>query len=99
MLKRILYFAKNKFVIASVAFLIWMLFFDSNDFSSQLRYRAQRENLEVEKVFYKEEIEKIEKQLEELNSNPQMLEKFARERYLMKKANEDLYIIVEQDQQ
>lgn len=74
-------------------------FFDSNDFSSQLRYRAQRENLEVEKVFYKEEIEKIEKQLEELNSNPQMLEKFARERYLMKKANEDLYIIVEQDQQ
>lgn len=98
MLQRVLIIIKNKFAIASLAFIVWMLFFDRNDLSSQMQYTKQRKNLEAEKEFYEKEIEKVETSLEELNSNPKMLEKFAREKYLMKKENEDIYIIVEEEE-
>lgn len=95
MFKRIFTILKNKVVIASVAFIAWMLFFDRNDLSSQLNYVNQRENLRKEKIFYEKEISEIENGLQELSSDPKKLEKFAREKYLMKKENEDLYIIVD----
>lgn len=97
MLQRVLHLAKNKFLIASIAFIVWMLFFDRNDLTSQLHYKKQRTNLEKQKDFYNREIAEIEKNLEELSSDPIKLEKFAREKYLMKKENEDLFIIVEED--
>lgn len=96
MLKRVLFIIKNKFTIASLAFVVWMLFFDQNDLSSQMHYSKQRKNLEAEKDFYEKEISKVEKSLEELSSDLKKLEKFAREKYLMKKDNEDLYVIVEE---
>lgn len=95
MLKRVLFIVKNKFIIASLAFIVWMLFFDRNDLSSQMQYTKQRKNLEAEKVFYEKEISEVEKNLEELNSDPRKLQKFAREKYLMKKDNEDIYVIIE----
>lgn len=95
MVKRILFFAKNKFVIASAAFIIWMLFFDRNDLSLQMQFGKQKKELQAEKEFYEKEIAKIEKNLEELNSDQKKLEKFARENYLMKKENEDVYVIIE----
>ncbi len=97
MLKRVLFIVKNKFAITSLAFIVWMLFFDRNDLSSQMHYTKQRKNLEAEKQFYEKEISKVEESLEELSSDPKKLEKFAREKYLMKKENEDIYIIVEDD--
>jgi cell division protein FtsB len=97
MLKRVLFIVKNKFAIASLAFIVWMLFFDRNDLSSQMQYTKQKKNLEAEKEFYEKEILKVEKNLEELSSDPKKLEKFAREKYLMKKENEDIYILVEDD--
>jgi cell division protein FtsB len=97
MLKRGLFIVKNKFAIASLAFIVWMLFFDRNDLSSQMQYTKQKKNLEAEKEFYEKEILKVEKNLEELSSDPKKLEKFAREKYLMKKENEDIYILVEDD--
>lgn|SRR5690606_39373287 len=97
MLKRVLFIVKNKFAIASLAFIVWMLFFDRNDLSSQMQYTKQKKNLEAEKEFYEKEILKVEKSLEELSSDPKKLEKFAREKYLMKKENEDIYILVEDD--
>lgn len=97
MLKRVLILVKNKFLIASFAFIVWMLFFDRNDLTSQLHYKKQRDNLEKEKNFYEKEIAEVEKNLEELSSDPIKLEKFAREKYLMKKENEDLFIIIEEE--
>lgn len=96
MLKRVLYIIKNKFTIASLAFIIWMLFFDRNDLTSQMHFSKQRSDLKNEKAFFEKEIERVEKGLEELSSDPQKLQKFAREKYLMKKENEDLFIIVEE---
>lgn len=97
MLKRVLFIVKNKFAITSLAFIVWMLFFDRNDLSSQMQYTKQKKSLEAEKEFYEKEILKVEKNLEELSSDPKKLEKFARENYLMKKDNEDIYILVEDD--
>lgn len=95
MFNRIFSILKNKVTLALIAFIVWMLFFDRNDLSSQLNYINQRDNLKKEKVFYEKEILDIEKNLQELSSDPKMLEKFAREKYLMKKEDEDLYIIVD----
>ena len=53
--------------------------------------------LEEEKSFYQEELKVIQADLEELESNPESLEKFAREKYLMKKDNEELFVIVEEE--
>jgi len=71
-----------------------MLFFDRNDISSQYHYRSNLSELQKEKEFYLEETEKVKKDLEELTTDPKKLQKFAREKYYMKKDNEDVYVII-----
>ena len=93
-MKRLVYLVKNKFFLISLAFLFWMVFFDKNDLFSQYQYHQQVKKLKQERDFYKTETAKVAKDLDELTSNPQKLEKFAREKYLMKKANEDVFVIV-----
>lgn len=93
MVKNIFDLAKNKFVIATIAFLVWMLFFDRNDIASQYKYQSYLKNLKEEKEFYIKETATVKKDLEELTSNPARLQKFAREKYMMKKDNEDIFII------
>ncbi len=85
---------KNKYFLATIAFLVWMLFFDRNDIMSQYEYRTQLNQLEQEKEFYTKEIQQVTTDLQELSSNRAKLEKFAREKYHMKKDNEDVYVIV-----
>jgi len=92
---RILDLIRNKYLIAFVAFLTWMLFFDRNDLISQYEYRSQLNKLEAEKAFYTLESAKAVKDLNELTTNQSKLEKFAREKYLMKKENEDVFVIIE----
>ncbi|TXI15127.1 MAG: septum formation initiator family protein [Pedobacter sp.] len=93
-MNRVVVILKNKYIISSTFFVLWMLFFDRNDLMSQYQYWNQLKKLEAEKSFYTKEIKTIKKDLNELNTNPIMLEKFAREKYLMKKENEDLFVIV-----
>lgn len=69
---------------------------DSNDIFSQFKLRSKLTELEKQKEFYLERKEKIQEDREELLSNYEMLEKFARERYLMKRKTEDLYVVVEE---
>ena len=95
-LKRLIDLFKNKFFIITVAFIVWMLFFDKNDLVSQYEYHQQVNNLKHERDFYKSETEKVSKDLDELTSDPEKLEKFAREKYLMKKENEDVFVIVKE---
>ncbi len=95
-IQRLIDLFKNKYFIVTVAFIVWMLFFDKNDLVSQVEYRQQVNTLKEERDFYTKETEKVSKDLDELTSNPQKLEKFAREKYLMKKENEDVFVIVKE---
>jgi cell division protein FtsB len=94
-MKRLFNLFRNKYFLVSMAFLVWMIFFDKNDLFSQYQYHQQVSKLKQERDFYLKETTKVRKDLDELTSNPQMLEKFAREKYLMKKDNEDVFVIVQ----
>lgn len=89
-------YSKNFYVLFTLFFIIWMVFIDSNDVVSQFKLRAKLKELENQKEFYLERKEKIKADREELMSNYELLEKFARERYYMKKKTEDLYVVVEE---
>lgn len=90
-------FIKNKYALTAIVFLVWITFFDQNKLLTQFQYRMELNKLEEEKEFYQDEIKIIQEDLKELKTNPQTLEKFAREKYLMKKDNEELFVIVEED--
>lgn len=85
---------KNKYVLTTAAFAVWLCFFDDRDLiTTQFRQPAELRRLEKSRDWYQEEIRKLQQELAELRSNPRMLEKYARERYRMKRDDEDLFII------
>ena len=84
---------KSKYLIAGTAFVIWMLFFDRNDVSLQLKRINELNKLQQSEENMNRQIANTKKELELLKTNPSTLEKYAREKYMMKKDNEDLYII------
>ena len=86
---------KNKYFIAAAIFLAVMLFFDKNDVFTQSSRGRQLRELEESKNYYSDRISTERKELEQLKSNPATVEKYAREKYLMKRDNEDLFIIPE----
>jgi len=92
--QRILPVLKNKYVFTTLIFIVWLAFFDKNDFISEYTYRQQLKNLKKDKQFYLDEIKENKEKLNELMSSPANLEKFAREKYLMKKDDEDVFVIV-----
>jgi cell division protein FtsB len=85
----------NKFVIATVSFIVWMLFLDVNSYLIHSELNQEVESLQESIDYYKKEITKDKKQLEELTSDPEKLEKFAREQYWMKKRGEEIYLVSE----
>jgi cell division protein DivIC len=96
MLSRIPSFLKNRYLLAGVGFLIWILFFDSRDLiTSHFRERHELLKLEESKKYYEKQIALTKRELEQLKSNPAVLERYAREKFLMKKENEDLFRIRE----
>lgn len=86
---------RNKYLIALGVFGAIMLFFDKNDVFTQSARKRQLRDLQESKQYYTERIATERKELEELKSDPGTLEKYAREKYLMKRDNEDLFIISE----
>lgn len=88
---------KNFYFATGFVFLIWMLFFDANDLISQYKITSKLNELIDEKEYYTKKREQVKKDRQELLGDKAMLEKFARERYLMKRKYEDLFIIVEKD--
>ncbi len=85
----------NKYFISFSAFLAIMFFFDKNDVLTQIERRKELRELRESKVWYSTQIATETKELEGLKTNPATLEKYARENYLMKRDNEDLFIISE----
>ncbi len=94
-MKKLLKYSGNFYVLAVLFFLFWMLFIDSNNLVNHYKQSQKLSQLQDQKDFYLEKKEKINAEREELMSNTELLEKFARERYLMKKPTEDLYVVVE----
>ena len=86
---------KNKYLITFVIFLIWIFFIDTFDIPTQIKMKQELNQLKKQEEFYKSEIEKDSTMLFNLNNDAQEQERFARERFLMKKENEDLFIIRE----
>jgi cell division protein FtsB len=90
-------YMRNKYFVSAAAFLVWLAFIDSKNFISQYELQSEVNKLEGQKAFFQDEISKTRKEQQELLSSPEKLEKFAREKYLMKKDDEDLFIITEKE--
>src|SRR5918993_4147328 len=86
-------FLYNKFLLATIFFAVWMLFFDKNDFFIQMDRKRELKDLEESKTFFQEQIAAERKFSEELKNTPAAIEKFAREQYKMKRDGEDLFLI------
>jgi len=93
--KKIIRIIKNKYLITVIALAVWISFFDRNSIPVQLEFRKQVKKLQAERDYYAKENSTISSDLKELTTNSKTLEKFAREKYLMKCDNEDIYVIVE----
>jgi len=88
-------FTRNFYFLTGLLFIVWMLFIDSNDFISQYRLSRTVKDLEERKEYYQKNIEELSQQFEQRQNDPDYIEKFAREKYFMKKEGEDLYVVVE----
>ena len=86
---------RNKYFIATAIFIVIVLFLDKNDLFTQLDRKRELHKLEKTKEYYSKQIELERKELESLKKNPATIEKYAREKYLMKNDNEDLFLITE----
>lgn len=88
---------KNKYLLTGIFFLVWMLFFNEKDLISEFKKRAKLRELQKSERHLTETIKETKLELGQLKTNAQTIEKYAREKYLMKKDNEDLFIIPSQD--
>jgi len=86
-------FLKDKYFLSAAFFAVWILFFDRNDILTQIDRGEELTSLQKSKQYYAEQIAQESKISEELRSDPATIEKYAREKYLMKRENEDLFII------
>ncbi|MBK8522017.1 MAG: septum formation initiator family protein [Chitinophagaceae bacterium] len=84
---------KNKYLLTGVFFAVWMVFFDPKDILSDVERRDKLKELQTSELHLKGQITDAKKELDLLRNNAQSIEKYAREKYLMKKDNEDLFII------
>ena len=87
---------KNKYVIAISVFGIWILFFDQNNLVDRMRMSAEIRQLEADREYYFDQTEKDSTRFHELTTDKENLEKYAREQFLMKKKNEDVFVVIEE---
>lgn len=92
--KKIWPYVFNKYFLTSLVFLVFLFFFDTNNLLTQIRLSMELNKLEKTREFYLKEIEQDLKDTESLMTNQKNLEKFAREKYYMKRPNEDIFVIV-----
>ena len=90
------YIKKYKYVIATLFFLLWMIVFDSNNIIKQVEYMSTLNKLEQERQYYLNEIKENQSSTNELVTNIDKLERYAREKYLMKKENEDIFLVIDE---
>lgn len=89
-------FISNKYVLIFLLFLVWMIFFDTNSYFIHKELNDDIDALEKSKEFYEEEIKNDKAFIEKMNDSDEV-EKYAREKYYLKRENEDIYIIQHED--
>jgi len=97
MIKRLPPVFRNFYFVTGLTFVIWMTFLDSNDMINRFRLSAKLGTLENEREYYLQKIQEVEQDRQELMGTSELLEKFAREKYLMKNPTEDIFIIEVKD--
>ena len=88
---------RNKWIVASVLFLTWIVFFDENSIVSHQKNKRRLYELKQQEQYYKERIIADKQKLKDLDAGEEKLEKFAREQYFMSKPDEDVFVIVDDD--
>ncbi|MEO5890688.1 MAG: septum formation initiator family protein [Ferruginibacter sp.] len=90
-------FLKNKYLLTGILFLVWMFFFNEKDLVSEFKRKGKYKELQKSEQRLSEIIKDTRQELGQLKTNAQTIEKYAREKYLMKKDNEDLFVLPAKD--
>lgn len=91
-MKKALRIATNKYLLTGIVFVVWVGYFDRNDWFTQQRRQQDLEDTRANITYLRAEIADMKAQRDGLKNDPKVLEKFARENYRMKKDNEDVYV-------
>lgn len=94
-IKDLPWWVKNIYFGLVVFFIVWMVFFDRNNVFATYQISKKLGDLSDQRTYFNTEIQKVEKLKEELFSTDDKKEKFAREKYFMKKSNEDIFVVIE----
>ena len=92
-MKKVKQILKNKFFLATVCFLVWMTFFDPKDWQTISNKKQKFQDLQKSEAELSKKIDDTKNELVQLKSSAQTIEKYARENYLLKRANEDIFIV------
>lgn len=84
---------KNFYVLASIIFVIWMIFLDPNNLWRQIKQKQKVNELREKRDFYSQRIEELSKDSENISEDSAELERYAREKFFMKKKSEDVFIV------
>lgn len=87
----------NKYFYTGLVFVVWMIFFDQENIVEQYKLNTTLSDLEQKKEYYLVEIAKNEEAIDKLENDSTQLEKFAREKYFMKKDNEEVFVIIREE--
>jgi len=93
----ILPIVRNKYLLTGVLFVVWVGFIDDNNIITQVKARMKLAEVERERAFYLRETEQSMDELRVLQNDRELLERFARERYLMKRPDEDIFVFTVED--
>ncbi|TXC78571.1 FtsB family cell division protein [Luteibaculum oceani] len=93
-IERIPNWMANKYFATFFVFVLFVAFFDSYTFVDLYKWRSDLSRLEEERNYYQDRIEELELDEKNLSSDIKNIEKFAREKYFMKKPNEEIFLIV-----
>lgn len=85
----------NFYWLTGLGLLVWMLFFDANGLVGQARLWWELRELQQQKAYYETQIDVVRTQREQVLGTPRLLEKYAREKYLMKKPTEEVFVLVD----
>ena len=85
--------SQNKYLIVLIIFALWVIFFDKNNLIDRFEYINQKQELEEKKEYYKDKIEQDSAKLYKLRHNTEYLERYAREKYYMKRPDEEIFVI------